>query len=234
MRTPNGPKAAYRRVELAERFSDPAFIASFEPGTVGAAYRSFLESTGYSATGLADISNFDREPLIEHPYAWMGRRTRDVHDIWHALTGYKADETLGEASLVAFSYAQTGGLGWAFIAFASALKSLSVTRNTAFVRSVIEGWRNGRKATWLLGEDYEALLHEPLDAAHASGWALPSRWLTGRRSNGLPSSLASKRRRRPCRTVPIALQAGRGLGKDALPQQRHCVASRSNFRSLAS
>ncbi|MBB3181703.1 Coq4 family protein [Variovorax sp. Sphag1AA] len=165
MLTPNGPKTAYRRVELTERFSDLAFIASFEPGTVGAAYRSFLESTGYSAAGLAEISNFDREPLVEHPYAWMGRRIRDVHDIWHVLTGYKADETLGEASLVAFSYAQTGGLGWAFIAFASALKSLRVTRSTAFVRAVIEGWRNGRNAAWLLGEDYEALLHEPLDDA---------------------------------------------------------------------
>jgi ubiquinone biosynthesis protein COQ4 len=35
-----------------------------------------------------------------------------VHDIWHVLTGYRRD-ALGEACLVAFSYAQTRGLGWA-------------------------------------------------------------------------------------------------------------------------
>ncbi|MGO4808659.1 Coq4 family protein [Cupriavidus sp. 2MCAB6] len=167
MKTPQGRKQAYRRVELAERFSDPAFIASFAPGTLGAAYRAFLEETGYSAAGLAEVSNINREPLIESPYAWSARRTRDVHDIWHALTGYKADENLGEAALVAFSYAQTGGLGWAFIAAAAALKSLRKTGTTAYARAVIEGYRNGRKATWLLGEDYEALLHEPLDAARA-------------------------------------------------------------------
>ncbi len=163
--TPGGARLAYQRVELADRFSDPAFIASFAPGTVGAAYRAFLEETGYTAAGLADISNLDGAPLIEHPYAWFGRRTRDVHDIWHVLTGYKADETLGEAALVAFSYAQTGGLGWAFIAAGAAAKSLKVTGNALFARAVWEGYRHGKRAAWLMGEDYEALMHEPLDAA---------------------------------------------------------------------
>lgn len=165
LRTREGARLAYRRTELAERFSDPAFIASFAPGTVGAAYREFLERTGYSAAGLAEISNLEREPLVEHPYAWFGRRVRDVHDIWHVLTGYQADEMLGEAALVGFSYAQSGRWGWAFIAAASALKSLRVTRGTAFARAVIEGWRHGRQAQWLLGEDYEALLNESLAAA---------------------------------------------------------------------
>ena len=165
MKRPGGPEQAYRRVELAERFSEPAFIASFAPETVGAAYRSFLEETGYSAKGLAEVSNLDGRPLVQHPYAWMGRRARDVHDIWHVLTGYKADEPLGEAALVAFSYAQTGGLGWAWIALAAGLKSLRDTRGTTYARALIEGYRRGRKAAWLLGEDYEALMHEPLVAA---------------------------------------------------------------------
>lgn len=179
MQTPAGRKLAYRRVELAERFSDPSFIASFAPGTVGAEYRAFLERTGYSAAGLAEISNLNREPLVEDPYAWSARRTRDVHDIWHALTGYKTDESLGEAALVAFSYAQSGGLGWAFIALAASLKSLRVTGNFVFARAVIEGWCHGRKASWLLGEDYESLLHEPLSAARERlGIALPTRYVS--------------------------------------------------------
>ncbi len=104
---------------------------------------------------------------VEHPYAWMGRRERDIHDIWHVLTGYKASEHLGEACLVAFSYAQTGGLGWGFIAFGAALKSIRVTGELAFVRAVIEGYRHGKRAEWLHGEDYEALLAEPIEAARA-------------------------------------------------------------------
>ncbi|USU08240.1 ubiquinone biosynthesis protein COQ4 [Sphingomonadaceae bacterium OTU29MARTA1] len=166
--TSDGGRIAYERVELAQRFSDRTWVDGFAPGTVGAAYREFLAATGYSADGLVEVSRLDPDETdVVHPYAWMGRRTRDVHDIWHVLTGYKADETMGEACLVAFSYAQTRGLGWAFIAGGAALKSLRATGGTLFARAVREGYRNGRRAAWLLGEDYEALMHEPIDAARA-------------------------------------------------------------------
>lgn len=179
LKTVTGQTQAYRRVELAKRFADAATIASFAPGTVGAAYRTFLQDTGYSAQGLAEISSVNRAINAETPFAWMGRRTRDVHDIWHLLTGYRADETLGEAALVAFSFAQTGGWGWALIALATAFKSMRVTRTTVFARAVLEGYRHGRRAAWLLGEDYEALLQEPLaDARTRLGIAQPVAYRT--------------------------------------------------------
>ena len=167
---PGGGKIAYEHVELAQRLTNRDWVDSFAEGSVGAAARDFRDSTGYSADGLAEISMAEgafQGIDVEHPYAWMGRRERDIHDIWHVLTGYKADEHLGEACLVAFSYAQTGGAGWAFIGLGAALKSLRVTRETLFFRAVIEGYRHGKRAAWLHGEDYEALLAEPLDAARA-------------------------------------------------------------------
>lgn len=120
-----------------------------------------------------------------HPYAWFRRRVRDTHDIWHVLTGYKADESLGEASLVAFSYAQLGGLGWAFIGAAAALKSLSVTGNSLFARAVWEGYRRGKAARWLPAEDYQRLLHEPLEAARERlGLVSPVAYLKAQRLLG--------------------------------------------------
>ncbi|RYD47050.1 MAG: ubiquinone biosynthesis protein, partial [Sphingomonadales bacterium] len=163
---PNGGAIAYAHVELAERLTDRAWIDSFAEGTVGAAYRHFLDSTGYSADGLVAVSMTEgafQDVTMEHPYAWMGRRERDIHDLWHVITGYKADEHLGEACLVAFSYAQTGGLGWAFIGLGAALKSIRVTGKMDFFKAVIEGYRRGKQAGWLHGEDYETLLAEPLD-----------------------------------------------------------------------
>lgn len=164
----SGGRIAYSRIELAELFSDREWLNALPEGSVGAEYRAFLDRTGFSAKGLAEISvtdlgtEFER---AEHPYAWFGRRERDIHDIWHVLTGYTAEEPLGEACLVAFSYAQTRGLGWAAIAVGAMLKSLRITGNTAFARVVWEGYRHGRAAKWLHGEDYPALLAEPLDAA---------------------------------------------------------------------
>jgi ubiquinone biosynthesis protein COQ4 len=166
LRVPGGGAIAYRRTELAERLSDRAWVESFAPGTLGATYRAFIDATGYSAKGLAEVSMNaigDQGLELEHPYAWMGRRERDIHDLWHVLTGYKADEHLGEACLVAFSYAQTGGLGWAMIAIGAALKSLRVTGKGDFARAVLEGYRHGKHAGWLHGEDYEMLLNQPLD-----------------------------------------------------------------------
>lgn len=174
-----GGRLAYRRVELARRLSDRSWIDSFPEGSVGAAYRAFLDRTGYSAEGLIEVSvALAAYPAdVEHPYAWFRRRERDLHDVWHVLTGYQTDEPLGEACLVAFTYGQTGGLGWAFIAAGAALRSLRATGNTAFARAVWEGYRNGRRAAWLHGEDYEAVMAEPLESARKRlGIAEPVRY----------------------------------------------------------
>jgi ubiquinone biosynthesis protein COQ4 len=193
--TAEGGRMAYERHELAQIFSQPGYAKQFAPGTVGAAYNHFLESTGYSADGLAEISNINQEEMMLHPYAWFGRRVRDTHDIWHVLTGYKADESLGEAALVAFSYAQVGGLGWAFIGGAAALKSLKVTGNSLFAKAVWEGYQRGRKAKWIAGEDYLKLLHEPLDAARKRlGLDEPVAYLKAQRELGeeMSSYLSAK------------------------------------------
>lgn len=167
LRTAEGGRIAFMHVELAERFSNREWLDALPAGSVGAAYRAFLDRTGFSAQGLADISYAENAEFrdSDHPYAWFGRRERDTHDIWHVLTGYTAEEPLGEACLVAFSYAQTKGLGWGAIGLAAALKSLRMTGDALFAKAVWEGYRHGRRAAWLHGEDYEALLAEPLDAA---------------------------------------------------------------------
>ena len=166
--TAEGGRIAYARVELVEKLADQAWLAQFAPGTVGAAYRAFLERTGFSAGGLADVSaQVHRERAVEHPYAWFGRRERDIHDIWHVLTGYRAEDPLGELCLVAFSYAQTRGLGWGFIAFIGALKGLREPHGFAVASAVWEGYSHGRKAHWLHKEDVQTLFAEPLAAARA-------------------------------------------------------------------
>src|SRR5277367_3289432 len=169
LQTPEGGRIAYRHIELVDRLTDRAFLARFAPGTVGAAYRAFLDKTGFSADGLAAVDHEVKSKRVreedEHPHAWFGRRERDLHDIWHVLTGYQANDPLGELCLVAFSYAQNKGLGWAFIAVSGALKSLAERRGPSVIRAVWEGYRHGRAAAWLHAEDIERLFAEPLDAA---------------------------------------------------------------------
>jgi len=164
--TPGGGQIAYERAEFADKLMDRAWVESFAPGTLGAAYAEFTARENLSAEGLAEESRKGRaaETIdLLHPHAWFGRRIRDTHDLWHLLTGYGRDG-LGEACLVAFSYAQTKGLGWAFIAAGAAL-SAGDTGGMPIRRAIWEGYQRGKAAAWLPGQDYERLMAEPLDAA---------------------------------------------------------------------
>ncbi|MDB5466166.1 MAG: uncharacterized protein JWQ46_928 [Phenylobacterium sp.] len=162
--SPEGGRIAYERPEFARKLMDDAWLDSLPAGSVGAAYRDFVRSERLSADGLAEVSRLGAKAVDEpHPYAWFGRRTRDVHDIWHILSGYHRD-ALGEACLVAFSYAQTRGLGWALIAVGAALRSRRGPKYP-YTQAIWQGYQRGKAAKWLLGEDYERVMAEPLDAA---------------------------------------------------------------------
>lgn len=165
LRTPRGGHLAMQHVELEPLLMDDAWLDSFAEGSVGAAYREYIRSQHFSAKGLGDLSRAQNNGVeLDHPHAWFARRIRDSHDIWHTLTGYHRD-ALGEACLVAFSFAQTKSLGWAFIALGAALRTRGSPHKHPYMRAIWEGYQRGRKAAWLCAEDYEQLMAEPLEAA---------------------------------------------------------------------
>jgi ubiquinone biosynthesis protein COQ4 len=168
LKTSEGGRMAYERQEFAELLSDKAWLAQFGPGTVGAAYRDFIAPRGLSAEGLADESRKVEDTQIDaaHPFAWYGRRIRDVHDVWHVLTGYGTD-ALGEACLVGFSYMQTKSLGFAVIARAAQSRMRAARTKLPYAAAVQEGFRHGNRAAWLPAVDYPALFGEPLESARS-------------------------------------------------------------------
>ena len=163
--TMEGGRQAFLRDELAHKLDDPVWLARFPEGSVGGAYRAFREARGFTADGLAQV---EREvvPFIDapHPLIWYSRRLRDVHDIWHVLTGYETD-ALGEACVVSFSYGQTRNLGFAFIGWGAAREVQRENPAIPARKAVFQAWRNGRAARWLPALDYEALFERPLDEA---------------------------------------------------------------------
>jgi len=167
--TSEGGLQAYRASELADLFQDQAWLAHFPAGSVGATYRDFLARRGYSAQGLADESRKIGDVHIDdpHPVAWYARRVRDIHDVWHVLTGYGTD-ALGEACLLGFTFAQIGNGALLFLAIAAALELKRLNWRGPYVAAIIQGWRNGRRAKTLAALDYAALFAEPLDAARSN------------------------------------------------------------------
>lgn len=164
LRDREGARQAYLGQELVERLRDKAWLSQFPDGTVGAAYRAFLHRNGFDPDGLVAVSPQGLKEPLPHPRAWYSRRMRDVHDIWHVLTGYETD-ALGEACIVAFSYAQTRSLGFAAIGLGAAREIRREDPDVPAFKAVLEAWRNGRRAAWLPALDYEALFAEPLEEA---------------------------------------------------------------------
>lgn len=167
LKTVEGGRQAFLREELAHKLDDPVWLSRFGPGTVGAAYRAFREARGFTAEGLADEARKVAPQVdAQHPVIWYSRRIRDIHDIWHVLTGYGTD-ALGEACVVSFSYAQTRNLGFAFIGWGAAREIQREVSSIPARRAVWQAYRNGKAARWLPALDYEALFEQPLEAARA-------------------------------------------------------------------
>ncbi|HVT25969.1 MAG TPA: Coq4 family protein [Rhizomicrobium sp.] len=164
---PEGARQAYLRPEMAAKLSDDAWLATFAPGTVGAHYREFINLRSFAADGLVGESRKASDTAdvdSAHPVAWYARRIRDIHDIWHVLTGYRTD-TLGEASILAFTHGQVKNRGVAFIVMAAAFEMTRSHPHPQYIRAMLEGYRHGKAAKWLPAEDYDALFAEPLEAA---------------------------------------------------------------------
>lgn len=187
-----GGKIALQAEELQPLLDDHTTLARLPVNSVGRAYLAFVQGRDISAIGLAQESRKTGSQIdAAHPYAWYARRMRDVHDIWHVLTGYETD-AMGEACVVAFSYAQTKSSGFALIAVAGARELQRHIPNHRVMRAVWQAYVAGRRAAWLPVQDYPALLHEPLsDARQRLNIFAPTLYLgiPAHLRNGVPNKL---------------------------------------------
>jgi ubiquinone biosynthesis protein COQ4 len=150
---------------LLDRLSDRASLAALPAGTLGRAYYDFMAAENLSAEGLVEASRIERPPASDDVTLFR-ERGREMHDLLHVVTGYGRDP-LGEACLVAFTYAQNRLKGLAVIAVFAARRIARSRPGQPVRRAVFEGYRHGRSAGWLPGADWEALLAQPVDAIRA-------------------------------------------------------------------
>ena len=163
--TPTGRRILAEDRRLLDALGDHDRLMALPAGTLGRTYAEFVAREKISGDGLAAASQTGRRPIpLDPERVLFYERLRDMHDLWHVATGYGRD-LVGEAALLAFSYAQTRNRGVGFIVAVAWLRSRG---EMAFARELIaKGYRRGRAAAWLPAEDWEALLEEPLPAVRA-------------------------------------------------------------------
>ncbi|NKB98581.1 MAG: hypothetical protein GKR90_08840 [Pseudomonadales bacterium] len=157
-----GQRVLAEEIELLDTLLDREALSTLPQSSLGRHYLSFVTRENITADGLVEASEEDGEfNYIEGDLARFGTRQRDQHDLWHTLSEYGRDE-LGEACLLAFTYAQTKNRGIGVICIAGCLK-LSEHYGFGVFRAAWRAYRAGKRAAWLPGQDWETLLHKPID-----------------------------------------------------------------------
>jgi ubiquinone biosynthesis protein COQ4 len=183
--TPSGPRILEERRDLLQTLCQREALAALPPGSLGRSYLDFVTKEQITADGLVAASQEAREQVeaLGEDYRRMMERLRDMHDLWHVVAGYGRD-LVGEASLLAFTFAQTWNPGVGFIVAVAYLRLGDAPDARGLLR---EAFRRGRRAAWLPAEDWEALLARPLEEVRARlGLGTPPRY-TAVRSAGSPT-----------------------------------------------
>jgi ubiquinone biosynthesis protein COQ4 len=158
---PGGATILREERSLGARLADREGLHALAPGSLGRAYVEFMDREQLSTEGLALATEPAREQCgLDADRRLVEDRIRDLHDLWHVVTGYSRD-ILGEVALIVFSYRQLGTRAFAPIA---AISYLFMEFRIPGARALLRGaWQRAGSAPWLPVENWETLLERPLD-----------------------------------------------------------------------
>lgn len=158
-----GAELLRERPELCSDQVDYEALAALPVGTLGRAYSDHLTRWGLSA----DFQASDTQVMEDPELAYLVRRFRQTHDVWHALLelGVEGHE---EVIVHAFSHGQIGLPVSALVMLFGTPKHFVLERRwRALRRSITHAWRAGRAASPLLPVHWEALWDQPLNQVRA-------------------------------------------------------------------
>jgi ubiquinone biosynthesis protein COQ4 len=161
--SPEGRRLLSRRPELSTDHVDYDHLRGLPETTLGGAYARHLDRNGITADYQAAATHHVDDPDM----AYLMRRFRQTHDVWHALLGIGI--TGHEEVLIHwFSFGQLRLPVSALIMVFGTLKHLVLERRWRAVRhSMLEAYRAGRDAAQLLPVVWEDLWERPLDQVRA-------------------------------------------------------------------
>ena len=163
-RSERGKQILRERRDLYDVLSDTDRMLAMPPGSLGHSIASWFIRENISAEGLAGASaaamaQVGARPELSEEQQVFGNRVRNLHDVFHVLTGYDRDMR-GEMAVLAFTLAQTGNTGIAYMCWRSLLRA---GWNSETGRLIRQGYRRGRRADWLIDLDWERLFEQPID-----------------------------------------------------------------------
>lgn len=109
-----------------------------------------------------DPDLFQAPPGLPSTVAYIAKRIRQTHDVWHVLTGYATDVP-GEIALQGFYYGHLHMPSAGAIALLGTLRYVGKFRDADLIAMVRDGYRRGKAARYLPAVQWEALWEVELD-----------------------------------------------------------------------
>ncbi|HEY5950691.1 MAG TPA: Coq4 family protein [Kofleriaceae bacterium] len=174
-RTPEGRRLMTERPELSSEHVDYDRLRALPADTFGGAYARHLDNNGITADYQAAATRHVDDPDM----AYLMRRFRQTHDVWHALLGLGIT---GHEEVIIhwFSYGQLRLPVSAMIMMLGTMKHIVLERRWGALRhSMLEAYRAGRDAAPLMPVVWEDLWEAPLETVRAAFNVQPleRRWL---------------------------------------------------------
>ena len=162
-----GRRLLREQPSLFEALSGREALEAMPDGSFGRAYLEHIDRFGLDPGKLIELGrNAGGDGASDDPdILWAAQRGNLEHDLWHVLTGYGADP-IGEATLLAFSWAQNGSRANRLLTLGASLRMVRAI-GLSWIPYVWKSWRRGRSAVCLAALPYEKLLPLPLDEVRA-------------------------------------------------------------------
>jgi len=173
--TPEGRRLLAERPELSSEHVDYDALRRLPADTLGGAYARHLDDNGITADYQAAATRHVDDPDV----AYLMRRFRQTHDIWHTLLGLGI-QGHEEVLVHWFSYGQLQLPVSAMIMVFGTMKHLVLEKRWSTLRrSMREAYRSGKDAAPLMPVIWEDRWEQPLAQVRAAFHVRPldPRWL---------------------------------------------------------
>lgn len=157
---------------LTQVLADRDALRALPKGSLGRQYINWADAEGLYPEGLHEILDNTQLPPEEHKDShFLSDRGRDLHDLLHVLTGYDRD-LAGEAALLAFTAIQECESALSILSALSCIHALFSGRPDVITLSW-KARRRARHAPFLIVQDWEILLTQPIDQVRRDLKLLP-------------------------------------------------------------
>jgi len=160
-----GSRVIMNSESLVHVLDDVDSLKAMPVGSLGREYSKFLVETNRSTSQFAGDTKGRGEKPSESGFNTYIKWYRDQHDLTHTVTDYERNP-FGEVVLLWFLHGNFANFGIVAMTIPMTITHARKKGWGVFGAS-FEAYRHGRKAKWLAGADWPALLSMPLEDVKA-------------------------------------------------------------------